>query len=96
MCGALLESIASPWRKEDVVTSDEGTGIQVDGCMVVEINGHFGKLVLLGSRTSNKSINQFFKLSGAKSRRELKRRTQEGLGDGERGESIGGSHCNDC
>ncbi len=44
MHGALLEG---PWRDDNIILSEEGTGIEVDRCMVVEFNGDFRQLVLL-------------------------------------------------
>lgn len=81
---ALLERLGAPcW--EDIVGLSERTGIQVDGSSVVEVNCHLGQLVLLGSRTSNIAINQELKLLRAQCWGELKRSTEERLGDGERG-----------
>jgi hypothetical protein len=87
---ALLERLACPCRGrgEDIIFSDEGAGVEVDGCIVVEVNCHIGEFVLLGSSTNDIDINQFLELFGAKSRLELERSTQERLGDCERGVGI--------
>lgn len=80
----------------DIVAAHERAIAEVDGRAVIEINGHLGELVLLGSRASDVSIDQRLQLLRTKSRLELQRGTQERLGDGERGDSgRGGSHYNE-
>ena len=41
-------SIASPWGGEDIVCSDEGTGIEVDSGILVEVESDLGDLVGAG------------------------------------------------
>jgi hypothetical protein len=52
----------------DIVSADQSTGIQVDGSVVVEVDGDFRELVLLGGRASDERIDQLVKLRGTKSR----------------------------
>lgn len=52
----MLKGASGPLRK-DVVCSGEGTGIEVNGGIVVEVNGDFGQLALLGSRTSDIEVD---------------------------------------
>jgi hypothetical protein len=62
--------------------------------VVIEIDGHLRELVLFGSRTNDVGVDQILQLLGTQSRLELKRSTQEGLRDGERGDAgCGGCHC---
>lgn len=68
--------------------SGEGTGIQVDGCMIKEVDSDSGQLVLLGAIANDIGIDQGLELLGSQSRLELERSAQKGLGDGERS-----SHC---
>ena len=91
---ALLKGVACPSRGVDIVLSEEGTGVEIDGSVVVEINCHFGEFVLLGSRTNDVVVNQFLEFLRAKSWLELKRSTEEGLSDGKGSECwVSCSHC---
>lgn len=58
---ALLKGID---RRKDIVCSGEGTGIQVDGGIVVEVQGDFRQFVLLGSGTSDIEVNQVLEFFG--------------------------------
>jgi len=88
----LRRALLKDWvRENDLVTANERTGVQVDGCMIVEVNCDFGEFVLLRGRTDDVSIDQSLKLLRPQRRVELERRAQKGLGDGEGGNSI--SHC---
>lgn len=79
-------------RGEDMVGLGEGAGIQIDGGRVVEVDGDLRKLVPLGGRAGHVAIDQELKLVGTQSWGEVKRRTEKGLRDGERGEGVG-RHC---
>lgn len=96
-CGlsrALLKhGIAGPWRREDSVYADEGASVKVDGRILVEVKSNLRDLVLPGCRTGDIGIDQFLELEGVESRLELEGSTQEGLGDGEGGVRVSGSHC---
>lgn len=83
-----------PWGGEGyIVSSYESTRVEVDGCVCVKVYGDFRQFVLLGGRTSDECINQILQLLRTKSWLELKRGTQERLGDGERSErSVGRRH----
>ena len=87
---ALLEGLVRPWK--DFISSDQGTGVEVDGSVVEEINCYYRELVLLGGGTRDVRVDQLLELLGTQSRLESKRRTQERLGDGERRRETGGSH----
>jgi hypothetical protein len=41
-------NVASPWRGEDVVCSDESTGVEVDGGILVEVKSNLRDLVGAG------------------------------------------------
>ncbi len=93
---ACVERLGEPWSGENIVGFGEGTGIQVDGSIVVEVNCHLGELVLLAGRTNNIGINQSLELLRSKSGGELERSTQERLRDGEGSERwVSVSHCDD-
>jgi len=85
---ALLEGLAGPYW-EDVVGLSEGPSIQVDGRIVVEVNGYLRQLVLLRSRTSHVAVNQELKLFRSPGWGELERSTEKGLGDSEGGIRVG-------
>lgn len=51
--------------RKDIICSGEGTGIEVDGGIVVEVNSDFGELVLLGSGTGSIEVNQVLEFLGA-------------------------------
>ncbi len=53
---ALFKGGIGPLR-EDIVGAGESAGVEVNGGIVVEVNGDFGQLVLLGSGTSNIEVN---------------------------------------
>lgn len=62
MRGTLARSVG---RAEDIVAADEGAVGDVDGGTIIEIDGHLGKLVLLGSIAHDPGIDQLLKLLGA-------------------------------
>lgn len=71
--------IASPWGGEDIVCSDEGTGIEVDGGILVEVESDLRDLIGAGGGTGNVGVDQLLELAGVESRLELEGSTQEGL-----------------
>lgn len=84
----LLKRAVKPCGGEDIVGLGEGAGVEVDGSIEVEINGHIGELVLLGSGSRDVEVNESVQLWRTERRVELERSAQKGLGDGE-----GGCHC---
>jgi hypothetical protein len=77
---ALLEGVAAPWGREDIVGTDEGAGVEVDGCVVIEVESYLRDLVLLGGGAGDVGVDQFLELAGAERGLELERSAQEGLG----------------
>ncbi len=72
-------SIAGPRRGEYVVCSDESTGVEVDGGILVEVKSNLRDLVGAGGGTGNVGVDQLLELARVQSWLELEGSTQEGL-----------------